>query len=225
MLDGTHLSASAEVERGGLKMTRELDQSVPLTVLATETMPIAPIDGISAQLNKRVVSGVEAGVETVRVSRIDKHEVPMGDVAGRLRQLGLGVAGAAAGSGYDLLVDRRVRVALRVAYPGYRRHRVRVRGRTYQYRYRTWHFNFHHHGTMEDRYADYFVCTAMLASGGINQIFVIPWGEVSGKTFSLHCGRSEYRGRYAKFRDAWEVIARGPQQQPSSVERGLPRVA
>ena len=37
--------------------------------------------------------------------------------------------------------------------------------------------------------------------------FVIPWEQVTGKTFSLHGGRGRYAGRYAPFRNHWEVIA------------------
>ncbi len=82
-----------------------------------------------------------------------------------------------------------------------------VAGRRYQYRYRTWHFNFHHHGKLDDRYTDFFVCLGVSPSGhGKSQTFIIPWQAVTGKTFSLHGGRGAYGGRYAAFREAWHLI-------------------
>jgi hypothetical protein len=66
-----------------------------------------------------------------------------------------------------------------------RRHRVKVGGRTYQYRYRTWHFNFHHHGKMDERYTDFFVCIGLKPGNAHGEVFVIPWEKASGKTFSL----------------------------------------
>ncbi len=141
------------------------------------------------------------------VNRIDKHEFPKRRVAGRLRRMGLTVRSTSSALGYDLLVNDEVRVTLRVAFPGLRRHRVTVAGRRYQYRYRTWHFNFHQHGKLSDRYTDIFVCMAVASSGASKaETFVIPWERVTGKTFSLHGGRGRYQGRYAGFRDAWGHI-------------------
>ncbi|MGH7788216.1 MAG: hypothetical protein ACRERC_15205 [Candidatus Binatia bacterium] len=122
--------------------------------------------------------------------------------------MGLAVRVVPSSKGYDLLVNDDVRVALRVAFPGLRHHRVTVAGRSYQYRYRTWHFNFHHHGKLKDRYTDFFICLGV-APGERTKgaVFVIPWEKVTGKTFSLHGGRGPYAGRYAPFRDAWPAIA------------------
>ncbi len=140
-------------------------------------------------------------------NRVDKHELPKGEVAKHLRRLGLSVRIMPSSSSFDMLVNGEVRVTLRVAYPGMRRHRVTVGGRSYNYRYETWHFNFHHHGRLEDRYTDFFVCIAMnpKLEGG-DRVFVIPWDNVTGKTFSLHSGRGDYRGRYAPCLNDWDAI-------------------
>jgi hypothetical protein len=141
------------------------------------------------------------------MNRLDKHDLPKRRIAARLRRMGLAVRMVSSVSGYDLLVNEDVRVTLRVAFPGLRRHRVTVAGRTYQYRYRTWHFNFHHHGRMKERYTDVFICLGV-HPGQPNKCdtFVIPWDKVTGKTFSLHGGRGPYGGRYASYRDAWHLL-------------------
>ncbi len=178
--------------------------------------PAAALAGESMAANIPTSTVVEAGM---RATRIDKHERPKGDVAEQLRQLGLEVEEARPSDSYDLLINGCVRVALRVAYPGMRRHRVTVGRRSYEYRYQTWHFNFHHHGRIEDRYTDYFVCIATELDGGTDRVFVIPWEQVSGKTFSLHCGRGRYRGRYAPFLDAWHHVADGVRQRCKQLRR------
>src|SRR4051794_26629001 len=83
--------------------------------------------------NKASFAGVK---ETM--NRLDKHDMPKRRVAARLRRMGLNVRTMPSTSGYDLLLNDDVRVTLRVAFPGLRRHRVTVAGRSYQYRYRTW---------------------------------------------------------------------------------------
>jgi hypothetical protein len=119
----------------------------------------------------------------------------------------MAVRSVSTASGYDLMVNDDTRVTLRVAFPSLRRHRVVVAGRHYQYRYKTWHFNFHHHGRLKERYTDVFVCLAVHPSrGGSEEIFVIPWDHVTGKTFSLHGGKQRYAGRYAEFRNRWRLI-------------------
>lgn len=139
------------------------------------------------------------------VNRVHKHDLPKQRVAARLRRMGATVHAASASNSYDLVVNDELRVTLRVAYPGLRRHRVTVAGRSYRYRYRTWHFNFHHHGRFAERYTDFFVCIAVNPNGR-DEVFIIPWEEVTGKTFSLHGGRGRYKGRYAPFRDGWQRI-------------------
>jgi hypothetical protein len=141
------------------------------------------------------------------VNRVDKHELPKRRIAARLRRLGLTVRTASTASGYDLIVNGDTRVTLRVAFPSLRRHRVAVAGRQYQYRYKTWHFNFHHHGKLKERYTDVFVCLAVNPQHTQEEIFVIPWDYVTGKTFSLHGGKQRYAGRYAAFRNRWRLIA------------------
>jgi len=153
------------------------------------------------------------------VNRVHKHDLPKQRVAARLRRLGATVRAASAAHSYDLVINGETRVTLRVAYPGLRRHRVTVGGRSYRYRYRTWHFNFHHHGRFSERYTDFFVCIAVNPKGR-DQVFVIPWEEVTGKTFSLHGGRGAYNGRYARFRDGWEQVLEAAKRT-----RSLRRVA
>jgi hypothetical protein len=121
--------------------------------------------------------------------------------------MGLAVGSVSGAQGHDLVVNGQKRVTLRVAFPSMRRHRVAVAGRTYEYRYRTWHFNFHHHGRLKERYTDVFICVAVNPEQPArDEIFVIPWEAVTGKTFSLHGGRSRYAGRYAAFRNRWRLI-------------------
>jgi len=142
------------------------------------------------------------------VNRLAKHDLPKRRVAARLRRLGLSVRPVSNATGYDLLINGDTRVSLRVAFPSLRRHRVTVGGRRYQYRYRTWHFNFHHHGRLKEQYTDFFVCLGVTpAERNREEIFVIPWEHVTGKTFALHGGRGPYKGRYAPFRDAWNQVA------------------
>ena len=142
------------------------------------------------------------------MNRLDKHDLHKRRVAARLRRMGLKVRAVSSAKPYDLLVNDEHRVTLRVAFPGLRRHRVTVAGRTYQYRYRTWHFNFHHHGKLKDRYTDFFVCLGINpGQRSKSDTFVIPWEKVTGKTFSLHGGRGPYGGRYAAYRDAWNVLS------------------
>ncbi len=141
------------------------------------------------------------------MDRVQKHLVPKRRVADRLRRMGFRVNSVSPISGYDLTVNERVRVALRVAFPRMRKHHVTVRGRHYTYRYRSWHFNFHHHGKFGKRYADVFVCLAMEPRHPTREeAFIIPWEAISGKTFSLHAARRRYAGQYAEYVNRWSVI-------------------
>jgi len=139
------------------------------------------------------------------MNRQAKHLEARAAVAEQLRQMGLRVEVAGRNSWYDLLVEGRVRVALRVAYPGRYTHRVRASGKQYVYDYDTWNFNFHRHGRWDRGYCDVFVCLARQRGGG-DEAFVIPATEVSGPTFSLHGASQAYRGKYAAFRNRWSVI-------------------
>ncbi|MCK6555025.1 hypothetical protein L6Q96_10665 [Candidatus Binatia bacterium] len=157
------------------------------------------------------------------MDRIRKHLLPKRRIAERLRRMGLSVRSVPSTAGYDLLVNDSVRVALRVAFPRMRRHHVTVRQRRYTYRYRSWHFNFHHHGKFGRQYADVFVCLALEPRHpSREEVFVIPWESVSGKTFSLHASKKRYAGRYAAFVNRWRVIE---QAASSRTGTGLPRVA
>ena len=143
------------------------------------------------------------------MNRVKKHFLPKRRVADRLRRSGFTVQSVPPTRGYDLLVNERVRVALRVAFPRVRKHHVTVRGKHYTYRYRSWHFNFHHHGKFGKRYADVFVCLAMEPRHpSREEIFVIPWEAVSGKTFSLHAAQRRYNGQYARFLNRWSGITK-----------------
>lgn len=136
-----------------------------------------------------------------------KHAAERAAVAGHLRALGHRVDFVPRSEGFDFLVDGRIRVALRVAFPGRYAHRVTVSGRRYAYDYRSWGFNFHRHGRWGEHYCDVFVCIAKGRPGG-DEVFVIPAPKVSGPTFSLHgTGTRPYRGRYARFRNAWHLLS------------------
>ena len=142
------------------------------------------------------------------MDRIQKHMLPKRRIADRLRRAGFRVRSVSPVTGYDLVVNDRVRVALRVAFPRLRKHHVTVRDRHYTYRYRSWHFNFHHHGKFGKRYADVLVCLAMEPRHpSREEAFILPWEAVSGKTFSLHAARRRYSGQYARYLNRWSVLA------------------
>jgi len=154
------------------------------------------------------------------MDRIQKHLLPKRRIAERLRRAGFMVGLMPATDSYDLLVNERVRVALRVAFPHSSIHHVTVADRHYTYRYRSWHFNFHHHGELGKRYADVVVCLAMEPGhSSREEVFVIPWEAVSGKTFSLHAGRRRYAGQYAKYVDRWQVITQAVAETPARLRK------
>jgi len=197
-----------------MTIDRELDSAIDA--------PLEPCDphaeaGLQPLLPPNISPESIVG-RSMHANRIDKHEGPKSQVAAKLRRMGLRVREMRGANSYDLLVNDQIRVTLRVAYPGMRRHRVTVGGRSYRYRYETWHFNFHHHGRLGERYTDFFICIATDPKrNGKDQIFVIPWKQVTGKTFSLHCGRNRYRGRYAPYVDAWEAIAESAGARPKDL--------
>jgi hypothetical protein len=51
------------------------------------------------------------------------------------------------------------------------------------------------------------------------EIFVIPWDAVSGKTFSLHAGRRRYAGQYAKHLNRWRVITEAAAETPARLRK------
>ncbi len=156
------------------------------------------------------------------MDKVQKHLLPKRRIADRLRRMGFRVRSVASAHGYDLLVNDTVRVALRVAFPRVRRHHVTVRDRHYVYRYRSWHFNFHHHGKIASRYADVFICLAMEPRNPAREeVFVIPWDAMSGKTFSLHAAQRRYAGQYATYVNRWSAIGEAVEAAPAA----LPKVA
>lgn len=139
------------------------------------------------------------------MNRQHKHQLTRTQIAQRLRLNGFDVEEVPRDRKFDMLINRRVRVALRVAYPGCYAHAVTVNGRRYEYDYESWNFNFHRHGRWERRYCDVFLCVAKHRQGE-DEVFVIPADAVTGPTFSLHGSGKPYRGRYAEFRDAWDLF-------------------
>ena len=150
------------------------------------------------------------------MNRQSKHQLARTATATRLRRMGLEVREVPRAQGYDLLVSGGVRVALRIAFPGRYAHTVTVGGKRYAYDYRSWNFNFHRHGRWDKRYCDVFVCIAKRRRAA-DEIFVIPANAVSGPTFSLHGAGKPYRGRYARHRNRWSLIA---QMRSASTESG-----
>jgi len=149
------------------------------------------------------------------MDRVQKHQLPKRRISDRLRRMGFRVRSMSPSVGYDLLINERVRVALRVAFPRIRKHHVTVRDRRYTYRYRSWHFNFHHHGKFGKRYADVFICLAMEPrQPSKEEVFVMPWEAISGKTFSLHASRRRYNGQYAQYLNRWRVVTNAVAETP-----------
>lgn len=156
------------------------------------------------------------------MNRQSKHLKARTAIAQKLSAMGLAVQDVPRAKGYDLLVEGEIRVALRVAFPGKYAHTVTVGGKRYTYNYRSWSFNFHRHGRWDRKYCDVFVCIAK-RRGGSDEIFVIPAAAISGPTFSLHgAGTKPYRGRYARYRDDWDIFSRGREELLTPDETGGP---
>jgi hypothetical protein len=133
------------------------------------------------------------------------HDIPKAQVLARLRQMKLDVEEMEPLARHDFLVNGRIRVALRTAFPSSYRRQVRLGKRKYSYVYRAWNFNFHHRGRIDDRYCDFFVCVPLGSRRvDLNAAYVIPWKARTGKTFYLPDSKRPYSGKYATFRDAWE---------------------
>ena len=142
----------------------------------------------------------------VCMNRQVKHQAARTAVASRLRRMGLFVEEAPRNGKFDLLINRELRLALRVAFPGRYAHTVKVNGRRYAYDYRSWNFNFHRHGRWERKYCDVFVCVAKHRRTA-DETFIIPASAITGPTFSLHGAGKAYRGRYAAYRNRWSIFA------------------
>ncbi|MFQ5667520.1 MAG: hypothetical protein ACE5I7_14000 [Candidatus Binatia bacterium] len=135
------------------------------------------------------------------------HDIPKRRVLARLRALDVSVRAMKGAARYDFLLNGKVRVALRTAFPSSYRRRVRLRGREYSYVYRAWNFNFHHRGRITERYCDFFICVQLGARQlDLSAAYVIPWEARSGKTFYLPDSQRPYSGKYAIYRGAWEQL-------------------
>jgi hypothetical protein len=136
------------------------------------------------------------------------HDIPKARVLARLRELKLDVQLAEPLARHDFLLDGRIRVALRTAFPSSYRRRVRLRRRHYSYVYRAWNFNFHHRGRIDEQYCDFFICVPLGISKGLDlsTAYVIPWEARSGKTFYLPDSQRSYAGKYAAYRNAWQQL-------------------
>ena len=127
----------------------------------------------------------------------------------RLQQLASRVEEVGSLQRYDFVLGGRTRVTLRTAFPSSYSRTVKLNKRVHHYVYRAWNFNFHHRGRIDERYTDFFVCVPLgngpLDLGGV---YVIPWEARTGKTFYLPDSQRPYRGKYARFRGAWDLLAR-----------------
>jgi len=142
------------------------------------------------------------------INRVAIHEEPKDEVIAHITRLGHRIEPAPPQARYDFIVDGRVRLALRVAYPSSSRRRVNVGGRHYRYVYKAWNFNFHHRGEVGDCYSDLFACVPLIPGQRLDltQAFIIPWRAISGKTFYLPDSRRQYAGKFAVYRNAWHLL-------------------
>lgn len=135
------------------------------------------------------------------------HEIPKARVRAKLRNLGLEVGPVHPQERYDFLVNGTIRIALRTAFPSSYKRQVSLRDRVYSYVYRAWNFNFHHRGRIEEQYCDFFICVPLgQRKVELSRAYVIPWEARTGKTFYLPDSQRDYAGKYAAYRDAWNLI-------------------
>lgn len=137
--------------------------------------------------------------------------------------------------GYDFLVNGKVRIAVRYAIPTADREQTyrKRNGEISRYVYKRWTFNFHRHGELGERYCDFFVCFLASADSKTRNssdvtVFAIPWEAITGLTFcsSVREGSTRsYRGKYAKYRDAWHLIEQAAEQPGASHERKRLRIS
>jgi hypothetical protein len=133
------------------------------------------------------------------------HDIPKGHVLARLRQMKLDVEEMEPLARHDFLINGKIRVALRTAFPSSYRRQVRLGKRKYNYVYRAWNFNFHHRGRIDERY--FFVCVPLGSRRvDLSAAYVIPWKARTGKTFYLPDSKRIYSGKYAAFRNAWDQL-------------------
>jgi len=137
--------------------------------------------------------------------------------------------------GYDFLVNGKVRIAVRYAIPTADREQTyrKRSGEISRYVYKRWTFNFHRHGELGERYCDFFVCFLASADSRTRNtsdvtVFTIPWEAITGLTFcsSVREGSTRtYRGKYAKYRDAWHLIELAAEQPGGRHERKQLRIS
>jgi hypothetical protein len=137
--------------------------------------------------------------------------------------------------GYDFLVSGKVRLAVRYAIPTADREQTyrKRNGELSRYVYKRWTFNFHRHGQLGEQYCDFFVCFLAAAESKTRSksevtVFVIPWEAITGLTFcsSVREGSTRtYRGKYAKYRDAWHLIEQAAEQPGAPSERKRLRIS
>ena len=137
--------------------------------------------------------------------------------------------------GYDFLVNGKVRLAVRYAIPTADREQTyrKRNGEISRYVYKRWTFNFHRHGELGERYCDFFVCFLASADSKARTnsevtVFTIPWEAITGLTFcsSVREGSTRtYRGKYAKYRDAWHLIEQAAEQSGAPHEHKRLRIS
>lgn len=133
-----------------------------------------------------------------------KHQACVKTVAEKLRSLGLQVEVQPWNKGFDLLVNDRVKVAIRVAYPHLMHRVTRSRGKEYEYYYSVYVFNFHARGHYNTT-TDCFICIGMVGSS-VQNTFIIPRHRLTGKTFCLQAMGRRYRGKYLPFQENWQTL-------------------
>ncbi len=175
-----------------------------------------PVNGSAATLAQGLPSATtKCAIHDMAKERLVTH----------LSAMGLHVEVMKPHDRFDVLINGTLRVAIRVALPSVHPVRVQVGKRQYQYQYRSWLFNFHHHARI-DRYADFLICLPVDGDRGLDpsDVYVIPWEVRSGKTFSLHEARRPYRGRYTRYRGAWEQLRGGRGMPVPSAPERVPRM-
>ncbi len=149
------------------------------------------------------------------------HDIPKDRVLARLRDMKFDVKEIEPLARYDFLLDGKVRVALRSAFPSSYRRRVRLRRRHYSYVYRAWNFNFHHRGRIDGQYCDFLICVPLGAGRlDLRNAYIIPWEARTGKTFYLPDSQRPYSGKYMAYRDAWNLLRGASQSANRRVEGG-----
>lgn len=136
------------------------------------------------------------------------HVLAVATVARRATRAGCRVARVGGHQAHDLLVDG-LRIAVRAARVGIRRHRVVVRGRPYAYDYPDLQWNCHAHGRAVHARVDGWVfCWRDRRRW---RCYVVPSGRIRGVTLALHPRRLDPRDRsphwLCQYEDAWRHLA------------------